>query len=414
MPNTNLAAVEAAIKEHYSGGVEDLNGNVSPTLKKVEVGEPEELNSRGAALVIRPQNNAIDRFSTAEFGDYPAPGNSPLVKTTVTFINHTKSALFSHHVLAENMLPSKITDVVTGQLDNCLEFINETKNINLWGDGSGERARVSGVAGLVITCNNAGNLYGVQLLDVGMEVEFRDSGGTLIDATVPRSRITAINEGTPSFTVDIAPAGLANNHRVYLYGSFNAHPRGFLYHITNSGAWQGLSDRTIYRGTSPAIQAAGGAILSAGLMDKTTSGSAFKRGTRAPGKQEYYVSSQWDAYLAIGYDMKIVEGQTFDAGYKTFSHGGKAFNWDPHVQRDFVWDLDVSQLKEFRMKKMEMVKNDSGGYLHLMTAGQGQGRASGRFVFWEGFYNYGTKSPVKLGTRISGLSTSGLELGNNT
>lgn len=413
MSSTNLAAVEAAIKEYYSGGVEDLNGNVSPTLKKVEVGEPEELNSRGAALVIRPQNNAIDRFSTTEFGDYPNPGNSPLVKTTVTFINHTKSALFSHHVMAENMLPSKITDVVTGQLDNCLEFINETKNINLWGDGSGERGRVSSVSTLVVTCNNSGNLYGVQLMDVGMEIEFRDSSGVLIDATIPRSKITAINEGTPSITVDVAPAGLANNHRIYLYGSYNAHPRGFLYHIAASGAWQGLSDRTIYRGTSCPVQNASGATLSAGLMDKTTSGMAFKRGKRG-GTSEYYVSSQWDAYLAIGYDMKIIEGDKLDAGYQTFTHAGKKFNWDPHVQRDMVWDLDVSQLKEYRMKKMDMVKNDAGGYLHLMTATSGQGRASGRFVFWEGFYSYGTKAPIRLGTRITSLSTSSLELGNNT
>lgn len=419
MAQTNLSAVEAAVIEYYSGGVEDITGNSSKTLKEVEVGKPEELNSRGASIVIQPQNNASERWGTSEFADFPTPGNSPLVKVTVPFVGVSATAQFSHHVLAEDANATTLANLVRIQLDNKAEALMQSRNIFLWGDGSGERARVSSVSGAgpyVVTCNNSGNLYGVQLLDVGAQVELRNGSGTLKSGGgVFYGTITAVNYGTPSFTIDTGPNDIANNDRVYLYGSYGSAPRGFLYQCANSGAWQGLSDRTIYKNTSSAIQNGSNAVLSAALMDKMTSGQAFKRGTRELGKIKYYVSAQWDAYLNIGYEMKVYQGKDkLDATFEMMSHGGVGFEWDPHVQRDSVHAIDVSYMKEYRMKKIGLVKNQAGGIFFQMNAANGQGHASGVNVYWEGFMNYGTKFPSALGTRLYSLSTANLDLGNNT
>src|SRR5713226_4072752 len=117
-----LANVEAAVKEYYSGGVEDVTLNVDDTLSEIETGKDyEELNSRGASLVIRPLNNVSEKWGTAEIADFPNPGVSPLVKTTVVFTGVTASALFSGHVLAENQTATQITNTVTGELDNKME-----------------------------------------------------------------------------------------------------------------------------------------------------------------------------------------------------------------------------------------------------------------------------------------------------
>src|SRR2546423_8626885 len=103
MSNVTTASVEAAIREYYSGGIDDLTYNVEPSmLKKIEKGKAEELNTRGASLVIRPDNNASERWSTTEFQNYPTPGNSPLIKTTVPFIGVMATILFSHLVMDEN------------------------------------------------------------------------------------------------------------------------------------------------------------------------------------------------------------------------------------------------------------------------------------------------------------------------
>lgn len=414
-----LANVEAAVREYYSGGVEAVTFNVDDTYAEVEEGKDhEELNSRGASLVIEPLNNVSERWGTAELQDYPTPGGNPLVKTTVPFTGVAATALFSHHVLAENNSATTITNFVTRALDNKAENLRNSQDFYLYGDASGERARVSSVASLVVTCNNSGNLYGVQMLEVGMEVEFRTSGGVLLSGGgVTYSTITAVDYSAQTFTVDQIPNDpIANTHRVYLRGSFGAAPRGFLYHVATSGAWQGLSDRTIYRGTTPTVVAAGGNVLSQGLLEKMHSARALKIGKRGSGKSKLYVSSQWSAYVAIGFEMKTFPNtNAFDAGFvdSQTDYAGVNFKFSKHCQRDMIHELDLKKMRVYRMQGIMMVKNDAGGVFHLINASSGQMHASGRAVYWEGYLNYGVKAPVDLGTRIEGLSTANLALGND-
>lgn len=424
MSNVTLASVEAAVREYYSGGVDDLNYNIEPSiLNKIEGGKAEEMNSRGASLVIRPLNNASERWGTAEFQDFPTPGNSPLVKTTVPFVGVTCTVLFSHHVISENNNATTIADLVTGEIDNKKEALNQVREFYLWGDGSGERARVSAFNNgtHVVTCNNTGNLYGVQMVEVGLYVEARDAAGVLkAGGGANFGLISAKDNGAQTFTLDAAtghPSDIANNDRIYVYKSFGNAPRGALYHVANSGAWQGLSDRTIYVGTNPPVLDASSQVLSAALMDKLISGVAFKRRSRNVGNFKYYVSSQLDAYLATGYELKTYPSTNdLKGGFNDnmVSHGGVKFQWHPFTQRDNVFALDWSFLRYYQMQKIDMVKNAAGGIFHLINASSGQMHASGRAIYWEGFMNYGTKQPVKFGTRMKSLSTAGLELGNDT
>ena len=77
-----------------------------------------------------------------------------------------------------------------------------------------------------------------------------------------------------------------------------------------------------------------------------------------------------------------------------------------------VWELNTKMLRLYRMQKIQMVKNDAGGVFHMINAASGQLHASGKAVYWEGYFNFGTKAPVELGSRIDGLSTTNLALGN--
>lgn len=424
MSNVTTASVEAAVKEYYSGGIDDLNYNVEPSmLKKIEAGKAEELNTRGASLVIRPLNNESERWGTAEFLDYPTPGNSPLVKMTVPFVGVSATILFSHLVMDENQNATVLGDLIQGEIDNKMEALNQSREFFLWGDGSGERARVSGfVAGTgVVTCNNAANLYGTQMVAVGMYVEFRDSAGTLkAGGGANYGLIKAKDNGAQTFTLDPTigfPNDVANNDRVYLYKSFGGAPRGFLYHVANSGAWQGLADRTVYTGTSPAIIDGSSQVLSAALMDKMISGAAFKRRSRKIGNFKFYVSSQLDAYLNTGYELKTFPNTTdLKGGFNQegVTHGGVTLEWHPFCQRDHVWALDTAFLRYYQFAKIDWVKNAAGGLFHLLNASQGQMHASGRAMYLEGYLNYGSKEVIKLGTRIKSLATTGLELGNDT
>lgn len=422
MAVTNMAAVEAGIKEvYYTKTPEDLTALNAPTYNRIKNKAPNELNSRSGSIVIRPRYNGTGTQkagAAAEFADYPAPGNSPLVKLTVPMSTITKQVWFSHHMLYQNKLDSTLSNEITEVMQNSVDAIMMSENIDLWGDGSAERARVSSVSTLTFTCANAGNLYGVQLLEVGMRLEFRTSGGTLRQAGGESwGEVTAIDYSTPSFTLNKAPTDVANGDRVYLQGSYNGAPRGFLYHFNNTGEYQGLPDRTIYRNTNSIVQAAGGATLSASMIDRMHYARGFKvRNLEIGTGVEYFVSTQGYAYLQTGYGLKVLETK-MDGGFtnaiKGLTHGGTPINFDPDVQRDHWWAVDLDGIYRAVTRKTMLVENDAGGFLHILPSQSGTGYRSGRAAMWEGVRNYWTKYPAKCAARISGLSTTNQPLGND-
>lgn len=417
-----LSTVEAAIIEHYVKGVEDVTGNSAATYRRIKPGRAQELNSRSAAIVIQPQNNVSERWSTSEFDDYPSPGRSPLVKLTVPFVNFFATAGFSRHVLSEKMSSEAVADIVATQMDNVVDHIDVLMNIVLWGDGTNERARVSATNTTtgVVTCDNSGNLYGSQLMEVGQEVEFRGADGTLRGTAsgITWTVITARSKANKTFTVQQCASDVAAADRVYPRGGYNSAPRGFAYHIAPTGAWQGLSDRTVYDGTYvPVINNASG-VLGAAVMDKCTSEQFFQRGTTQTGKgtRRIYWNTQRDAYLAAGYDMKPQNNDKLDLSFTGITHGGmrevSEDERDKHIQRDSVWFLNEDEMMKFEMDKLGIIKNDAGGVFHQRNASQGPGHSDGKQVYWGWVGNYGCKYPSKLGTRIYGNSTTGLAQGN--
>lgn len=420
-----LADVEAAMKEVYVGrNIEDLTGNCGSTYRLIKNGNKDavELNSRGASIVGRVRNNVSERLSSAEFQDFPNAGKSQLYKFNVPAAGFLATCLFSHQTMTEKKMNSAIINVVQGEIDNKLENTMDSLNFYAWGDASGERARVgtitytAGVAPATVVCNNSGNLYGCQMIEEGMEVEFRTSGGTLHSTTSDYGVVTSTNNGTLTFVMStLCPTNIAVADRVYIRGSYNGAPRGVLYHINNSGGWQGLSDRTLYKNTScPVINAASDAI-SPVLVDKMESAQAFKRGDSYKTKGEFYASSQFYGYKQLGYELRVLmDSAKFDAGIKTITHGGNVINWERDVPRDAFAQVDFDELRRFDMQELDFVKNDAGGYFHLINASSGQLHASGRAAYLEGYFNWGCLNPNKLGSRIYGLSTTNLDLGNNT
>lgn len=411
------------MREVYVGrSIEDLTGNCGSTYRKIKNGNKDavELNSRGASIVGRVRNNVSERLSSAEFQDFPNAGKSQLYKFNVPAAGFLATCLFSHQTMAEKNMNSAILNVVQGEIDNKLENTMDSLNFYAWGDASGERARVGSVSGggtPTIVCNDSGNLYGCQMLEEGMEIEFRTSGGTLRIGGGPTfATVSTTNNGTLTVVCAAgAPTDITAADRIYIRGSYNGAPRGILYHVNNTGAWQGLSSRTLYKNTScPVINAASDAI-SPVLVDKMESAQAFKRGDSYKAKGEFYASSQFYGYKQLGYELRVLmDSQKFDGGIKTITHGGNVINWERDVPRDAFAQVDFDELRRFDMQELDFVKNAAGGYFHLINASSGQLHASGRAAYLEGYFNWGATNPNKLGSRIYGLSTTNLDLGNNT
>lgn len=418
-----MSDIEAAMTEVYVGKkIEDLVGNAGSTYRRIKDGSKDavELNSRGASVVGRVRNNVSERLGASEFADFPTAGKSQLYKFNVPAAGFTATCLFSRQTMAESNMNSALVNHVQAELDNKLENSMDSLNFYAWGDGSAERARVGSVTYVstvaTIVCNNAGNLYGCQNLEAGMQVEFRNSAGTIHNTGAEYATIATTNNGTMTIVTESgAPTNIAAADRIYIRDSYNNAPRGVLYHINNTGAWQGLSDRSIYKNTScPVINGASDA-LSPVLIDKMESAQAFKRGDADKMKGKFFASSQFYAYKQLGYELRVVmDNDKIDTGFKKVSHGGTVIEWERDAPRDGFFQIDFDEIRRFEMVKLDFVKNEAGGYFKMINASSGQMHASGYAVYLEGFFNWGGVNPNKIGSRIYGLSTTNLDLGNNT
>lgn len=419
---TLLADLDAGMIEiYYKKTIESLVPNFSKTIKRIEQGQAGEMNNRGVSLVLSPFQNESELWSAAEYADFPDPGNAPLVKATIPFTGVQMSAVFSDQVIESSNSPSALSNHVTDQIAGKMRAHGTSKNFLVWGDASGELARVSAVntSTNVSTCNNSGNLYGSQIIRIGMQVEWRTSGGTLLSGgSISYGTVTAVSKANKTFTTDQTPTDSnTSGNRIYRRGSYGNAPRGFLYHVAASGAWQGIADRTIYDETYNIVIDAAGDPISAGLMQALVSASNFQvLDDGATAKMELFASSQIDGYRNACYDLKVLQNTTKgELGIDEVDFNGKKINWEPHVQRDFVWLLDIgAHLKEFRMspKGVSMVPNDAGGAFHRLNASSGQMKAQGVAMFWSGRFQWGSDVSAKIGSYIHGLSVSGLEQGH--
>ncbi|GEM_PF-6720681 len=419
--STTQSIIEPALRERFANRpVEQLTDDFSETYKRIKKASPQAINSRGGFYVVQTTNNRSHEYSdgtTGEGGDFPSSGRARMRKLTVPAVITRSTANVTSSVLAQDKgenhaLALNAASLMDQQIQNMINSHALTQNISVWGDGSGELARVSGTSGTTVTCNNSGNLFGTQLLEPEMIVDVYSFDLATFRGSII---ISTVNRGNMTFVASAAlPAGTTSSDRIILKNSKNNLYRGLKYLGANSGSFQGESDRTINPMLSGINIDTSGRTLSAAWLRRQISAQRFKRNGKKS-KAEFFMSSQADAYEATAYAMKLQTGMAADTGYDPdkATFGGVKVNWEIHVQRDHVFNVDWSYMDRFELKPYELERTN-GNYLHRVNAQSGRGHSAQFNIYAEGMGNFGTNNPAALVAIAYGFSTSGLELGNNT
>lgn len=407
--------------------------NQSAAFRRIDSASPKNINAKGGQYLVEtetPQAIVAGDFAGTDGAEFPTGGRLSFIIMTVLPITHRASFEVTSNVDAQNeaalkQRPAKNYDYVMKGISLLMKAYGLKQSRDLWGNKTGEIARVSGVTGNVVTCNTSANQFGSYLMQAGMDCEFRAADGTLRGYGVVQSmnrkaktfacKAATVRNAAGAITGTLQSNGVATADRVYMKGCYNNNWTGISAFTEPLGAFQGRSDRSEHYRLPGMKEDKGGATLTVGMMRKMISDQEMRLdGGEATG--EFWGSTQIDAYEATGLPTQAYgqSGSSLKQGYnkKGMMFADKKFNRDLYIPRDVLALIDMSEIDKFEMQTFKPLKNGADGtYFHLAN-GVNAHRDS-RFVYFRGIGNLGVEDPSSLGVWYENLSTAGLSTGNN-
>lgn len=425
MPQTfaNLAAAQAAMREVLKHDpVKSQTTETSSMLwDAVKKGTASAINDRNAFIILDVDDAAVIKSDTTEFGDYAPPSNQQQLKTSIPIRRVTKTYSVSGAVKRQNATDTMLLNTIIEGTKNVERMMDKQMNFQAHGDATNEIAKASGISSLTVTCNSTTNLFGTRHTYKNEIVEFRSSGTLRSGGGVSYSRILTVDRSAKTFTVDQIASDATTNDLIYDYASYNNAIRGLDYHVNNTGAWQGIADRTAYLGLSSVLVSASSAYLSRALLDLIIGELKYKFGDdEKMGEMMAYMSyAQVAQFKSLGYDLQRYDGpsKALNTGFSSdaLQHGDLMVKGSVDCRHDRIYVGDILGLMQrFETIPPQWVQDPStanGDYLVWANAANGQGKADGFFCYREIEMNTGCYQPRKVGA-LTSLATTGLPLGN--
>jgi hypothetical protein len=426
----NIAAVNAAIKEILIPVLEDANEKRADTFSSIDEGTPEEINARGSFLSILSLDHAIERTTTNEGGSFPEASAPQYVKATLPHITVERTVGMTGAVKRNNNRNQINVNVVKKNFTNAMDKIFKSMNRHIFGDGSGELARVGagsvGAGGTavdtttkIITCNGTTNLFGSRFVDIGQLLEARSTAGALRNGGgLTKMTVTAVDRENKKFTVNQLPTDIAANDVIYNYDSFGTAPFGFDYHFAKTGTWLNLTRGSSNIGLNSVRRSLGGEKLTGGALDQLLGDIKFKLGgePNKDGLEIIWAPTQCNSYKDEGYELKqfvMTVGQTarganIDMSFSGVTHSGIKTREEVDCQINRVIVNPKGLLKKFQLQKIQILQDD-GGPLRLQVGADGYVDSYVGFI--QGVFNVAPEKPW-MGAMLTDCAHDGYSNGH--
>lgn len=405
------------------------------TYRMISEGPAKNINARGAFYMLQtrqPNNIRQKAFGTSPGAQFPEPTKSKYMTMNVTAIVDEATIQWDGNVDVQNeaglkQKPAKDLDYVARELEGIYASYARDKARQIWQSRDNELARASAIntGTRTVTCNNAGNLFNVQLIEEGDILEARDGSGTLLGYV----QVDSVYRPTKTFIIDAnyikdaagatttlgaggGQLNIVNGTRFYPKGGYNNGWSGIPYLIATSGAFQSVSDRTIHDHLTGVSIDASGRAISAALLRRLRSARRNRRyGKKSKGR--FFASAQIDGYESTGWaTQKYGQTTSMDMGYREdeLKFDGKAFQWDYYIPKTQVFEVDMSAVDRFELREFKPLKQN-GSYIHLAP---GDDRHYDKQnIYLKGIGNLGCEVPAAVGGVLTNLSTAGLALGDD-
>jgi hypothetical protein len=418
--DTTTSNIGPQLKEKVASKIEDAVEKATETWNLIEKGKTESTNALGYRLPSSVEDNASELWSSVEGDDFPEGDTDVPVSMNVKYTRVYKTGTITGDVRNHEKDPDKIGSIISSKFGRAVMDLKKSINRMLFGESSGELARISAIntGTRTITCATTVNQFGVRKVKKRHKLEVRSAGGALRSTNTDYLVVESIDRDNDNFVYKAAP-GLAGdaaiNDLLTLKKSYGNALHGLDYHLGNSGVYQNVT-----RGaTNPALNAmvidAQTEYLSASMIDKLINGMTFKAGeensddliiTWSPAQKQQY----WN----LGYRLQQIAGgaKKFDLSFEGATHQGIPTRVDVDCPNNSLYCWRPSKLKRYQLEPIGMI--DIGfGLLSPKNAASGQGHADAYNFYIGGKFEIGCQTPHLLGGRISNLNTVGLPDGRD-
>jgi hypothetical protein len=413
MAETDVTHVDAVIKEFIAPGITDQFLEEKDLFNRIERGAMQRTNSRGVTIVNRTRRNA-SFGAIGESGTLPTSGRSEFnqfkVFPTSLFSGWRVSRLAVANCKGD---AGSLIDVLSFEMDACLESARAKINDAIPLDGTGEIARVkSRDSGTAFTCESTaagGNMFGNIKILANAKLNFYDPVGQAYRATPTDSIVSGDPDPSAStVTVDSLSAAVAQGDRVCFAGSYNRYPHGFDALINNgSGMIQGQSRASFPNFRSVTFDARN-ADPTVALFNKVRGLLKFRHSS--PDKTTLVSSIGVKVkYEEQGHGLSRFQrtgsGGTMKLDFGNVQHGPMGSGWEDYtvIQPNIVWGVDFSDFNKYPLEDFGPLS------VNGQTAWLGVTSGGGRADYIEGWcgsrFDLGTPSP-KSHFRINNIGTS--------
>jgi hypothetical protein len=401
MAATEVAYVDATIREHIAPGITDQFLEVKDLFNRIDQGQMQRTNARGVRIVNRSRRNA-SFGAIGESGTLPTSGRSEFnefkVFPTTLFSGWRVSRLAVANCKGNQ---SALIDVLSFEMEACIESARSKINDAIPLDGTGEIARVkSRDSSTAFTCESTaagGNMFGNIKVLANAVLNFYDPSGQAYRGTPTNTNV--VGDPDPALntvTVDSLSAAVAQGDRVCYAGSYNRYPHGFDALINNgSGMIQGQS-RATYPNYRSVTFDARNADPTVALFNKVRTLLKFRHANpdkttivTAPGMKTKYEEQGH----GLSRFQRDGQGGTMKLDFGNVQHGPMGSGWEDYtvIQPNVVWGIDFSEFNKYELEDFGPLSvNGQTAWLGVTSSG---GRADYIEGWVGGRFDFGTPAP---------------------
>ena len=369
----------------------------------------ETITGRGREFVLNLQNNE-SYGSIAEGGNFPAAGEMVDDRAVVNFRNQFASFDFTGSVedLKNNMT---LQDTLQRIVKDTTEAFDEKQEFWLFGDGSGEVARIDTVSSNDITClNNVTYAHGARMVRKGQRLNAYDISGAAYRSG--DMVVSSVNRSTDVVAVDTAATGIATDDDDILVfeDSYGAAPQGMRYHVADDSTWLGFT-RSTTTGTQSLVYDAASASIDFDIIEAAEQRSGNVRGDSAPSfeflffahpVQKRYLKALARSAGNVSFNAQLAGNKNVDLIVKDTTPGGSEIVTSSWCAPSDVFGLRMKDWSIQEVQPRQLYKHSSGEiFIQSLATGPVYKDAKEGRIYWR--YNILCKNPAKQ-LRIKNLN----------
>lgn len=222
MPAT-LANLTAVLKERYEGKIRKQLRQEAVALRRIKRSSEGVTNEVGGKYVTFPihtrRNAGIGARNEAEALPIPGQQGAAAARVGLKYLYGGIELTGQAMALAKTD-PQSFVNSIDFEMQGLKDDLAKDQNRQVYGNGSGEIARVASTASSVntITVDN------VQYFDLDMQIDIITLPSTV---AVSNRKVTAIDEANSTITIDGTATNVTANQVITRFGSFNREWTGF-------------------------------------------------------------------------------------------------------------------------------------------------------------------------------------------